>query len=120
MNRHYSITHFLCDSTYGFQFTYIPYEELNEMVRQRAPLTLEKHYGTERPYISEIPEFSKEPLKKYMFIAWLDGISPNGDEDTDGDHLFVIGLTDFPETCVGDIYRMGDEYFDKLAKGYYY
>jgi len=127
--RNYTITNFLCDQTYGGIYAMGDLDETNKHVLEYSLKTLSKHYGSNRPYIQEQAK-EGEYLRKYLYIAWLDGELPledndprNFDESGDevhGFHLFVIGFTDSPENCVDDIYAMGDESFDKLAKGFFY
>jgi len=125
--RNYTITNFLCDKTYGGVMCFSDMASLNDTMIHSSLLTLEKHYGTNRPFETEMFP-SKEGYPKHMFIAWLEG-TPDIDEkdprnfDEDGDevhgfHLFVIGFTSNPETCVDDIYRMGDKYFEEKSKGF--
>ena len=116
--RNYSITNFLCDQTYGGVYCFSNLGVLNDTMKSHSMLTLEKHYGTDRPYVTEV-EPSNESFPAYMFIAWLDGnVEMSGDLDYDGHYLFVIGFTDNPRNCVSDIYRMGDKYFEAKAQGY--
>ena len=127
--RNFTIENFLCDKTYGGIWTASDLDETNEHVLKYSLKTLEKHYGSDRPYIQEQAK-KGEQLRKYMYIAWLSGELPleetdprNFDEsgnEVHGFHLFVIGFTDSPENCVDDINAMGDETFDKLAKGFFY
>lgn len=124
--RNYKITNFLCDETYGGVMTMSDLEDLNDGVQKYALKTLEKHYGVDRPYVqTELP--LDEFFPRYMFIAWLDGDifddDRNVDEEGDeyhGHHLFVLGFTNSPRTCVDDIYKMGDENFNTKAHGFFY
>jgi len=120
--RNYEISNFLCDKTYGGVYAMTDMKKVNKMVVKTAKKTLEKHYGQGRPYKFESDLNLKYTFKRYMFIAWLDGKIKNSStiEDYHGHHLFVIGFTNSPETCVDDIYEMGDKYFNTDAIGFYY
>jgi hypothetical protein len=125
MERNYQITNFLCDQTYGGVYAFSDFKELNQRVKHYSLKTLEKHYGTGRAYYSEIPDDYDYGFKPYMFIAWLSNDNEGEEVDEAGDEfhgkdLFVIGFTDKPETCVQDIYRMGDEYFKEYSRGFYF
>jgi len=101
--RNYTIMNFMCDRTYP-QVVNAPITTLNEKVASNAVLTLMKHYGETSPYKSSLNSTIR--LYDYMFIAWL---SNDNEED-----LFIIGDTKDPQSCVSDIYRMGDESYDKF------
>ena len=125
-SRNFKIVNLVCDSTYEGTFFIHNLHKTNESIINLLPLSLKKHYGNVDYYIQEVDLSS--PLKNYVYFAWLDGSIETEDgnryfnehgEKYDSHELFLIGFTDSPETCIQDIYFLGDKVFNDKAKGYF-
>jgi len=101
-------------------YTWMPNREVNSLARQIALEKLKNNYGEERPIFIEWDEEENEKLPTYVYIAWLSGYCYDKENDSDGEHLFIIGHSKTIAEVYSDAKNLGDKVFRDHSESFWF